>query len=375
MGHFSHTCKLSHLPIIGGTKVVLFLLKMRDHWYEYSEKSLRQYGTTYMCSNDGTTARFIPFAFPIRGEYDDYGGITNIEQDENTAFLEEYFGMDIDTICGIITCGRKDDGYADVLKPILVKEGDYPDKAVYKEGYDELLALSGMWVHQGFHDNLVKNYKQDGYDRIGMGTPPLLKSFGFEYVGKDESKERFDQVFKKGDCTLYSDGEWLDGSIYRLEDLKNYCSEHGEDIDISKAVASSKAQQVYDYILPEAREKVIELEGEEIKNDFQKWFDLRNDMGIIKACKIFDMNGSWDMATDLGKKFIHAAEDGKFRKHVHELFIFTQAMYACGKYYDVTGTSPQDGELLEVHWVLKTAYDIAEVKVERYNEEYYGNMG
>ena len=49
-------------------------------------------------SNDGAQAFFSPFGFPIHGEYDDYGYIDNIKRDRNVEMIEEYFGLDIDSI-------------------------------------------------------------------------------------------------------------------------------------------------------------------------------------------------------------------------------------------------------------------------------------
>jgi hypothetical protein len=48
--------------------------------------------------NDGSQAFFSPFGFPIHGEYDDYGYIDNIKRDKNVEMIEEYFGLDIDSI-------------------------------------------------------------------------------------------------------------------------------------------------------------------------------------------------------------------------------------------------------------------------------------
>jgi len=49
-------------------------------------------------SNDGSQCFFSPFGFPIHGVYDDYGYIHSIKRDKNVIMLEEYFGVDIDSI-------------------------------------------------------------------------------------------------------------------------------------------------------------------------------------------------------------------------------------------------------------------------------------
>lgn len=78
MGHYSHTCKLTGIPITGGTPVVLFPIRPVSNMYDNSESRLKEYGTTYMCSNEGTKLAYNPCWFPIKGTYDDYGGIEDI---------------------------------------------------------------------------------------------------------------------------------------------------------------------------------------------------------------------------------------------------------------------------------------------------------
>lgn len=64
MGHFSHNCKLSKLPITGGPAVLIPMV-MSKKLYDNSEESIRVLGKTYMCSNDGTRLKFIPCMFSI----------------------------------------------------------------------------------------------------------------------------------------------------------------------------------------------------------------------------------------------------------------------------------------------------------------------
>ncbi len=71
MGHFSHSCKLTGLPITGGSPVVLIVMKHRNSLYDNSEDSLKKYGKTYMCSNEGIRLKYMPCWFPIHGTYDE----------------------------------------------------------------------------------------------------------------------------------------------------------------------------------------------------------------------------------------------------------------------------------------------------------------
>ena len=126
MGHFSYTCKLSGLPITGSTPAVLIVMKLRKKIYDNSESHLKKFGKTCLISNDGTQVKFQPVWFPIRANYNDYGGTEDIIKDDNTEALEKYYGLTIEQIMDIVTSGRKDDGYDGSLSAIK-KPFNLPD--------------------------------------------------------------------------------------------------------------------------------------------------------------------------------------------------------------------------------------------------------
>ncbi len=77
MGCWNATCNVSNLPIYYGDEVVLIpLMKV---------KNKTRFNTCYATDN------FVPFAFPIFGKYDEYGGIEDIVPDElNETLLRSY---------------------------------------------------------------------------------------------------------------------------------------------------------------------------------------------------------------------------------------------------------------------------------------------
>lgn len=77
MGCWNATCSVSNLPIFYGDKIVLIpLMKVKDK---------TSFNTCYATDN------FVPFAFPIFGRYDEYGGIEEIISDElNETLLRSY---------------------------------------------------------------------------------------------------------------------------------------------------------------------------------------------------------------------------------------------------------------------------------------------
>lgn len=110
------------------------------------------YDTTFkehlnmIVSNDGAQAFFSPFGFPIHGVYDDYGYITDIKRDKNVEMLEEYFGVDIDSILQNI--GR---------------ERDTPKNIKHKEFYQTL----GMTYFR----TEVLEYLERGWNEYNLDNP------------------------------------------------------------------------------------------------------------------------------------------------------------------------------------------------------------
>jgi hypothetical protein len=457
MGHFSMSCHLSGLPITGSTPACLILLKPSSTAKYVKGKN--EYGTTHYISNEGTQVFFDPFAFPIRGKYDDYGGL-EVDEDENTKILEKYFGLPIQDIINVVTSNRKDDGYDDSLKIIKKKatypedwiegekhfeyyqritgdkmpfgNGNYPDapggkfrsyvdgkkvevskeqydadfkliheqyaryqewtkenpdpdddynKPQYEEKHKELLSLSGMWVQRDFYEKLTQERTGEYFDKLDMGTPQILEALGFKRDG-DTEDDRYSMKFVKGKVVVHSDGTWMNipgnkNGIYDLKDFKKYCESKGETLEIEEMDKKDRVEQIFDYIIPTLKKEDFEdgidkldkedLEGlseEEIRKLIKKlmstrlsrddYYDPRNLCYGILLKPRYGENKLSDL-------YLSAAMEGvDLKDHALRLRRFDQYMYACGKYYTIIGTSPQDGEPKMVKKMYESALSVLE---------------
>ena len=420
MGHYSHTCKLSNLPITGGTPAVLFPLVMSNKLYSNSEKSLRKVGSTYMCTNDGNHLKFIPCFFPIRGNYDDYGGIEDIIEDDGTKVLEQYFNLTIQQIANIITCNRKDDGY-DSESLDCIKEPDAKDEngkvmgeegfrdygnPIYKERYKELIAVSGMWIHRGVYDKLTeKKDKVDEYDGIDLGTPSLLEALGFTELEEKGKDERYNRQFQKGKLIVNSDGTWINipgEQIYHLSDFGKFCEKVGEPIEnFEQHLGKTNLEQLYDYVIPNNTnfwtkpdaDVVITVTEKEITRRITRWKEMfqmeisreeakemlieskqggrfsPDRMANTIAYRLLNTDGysAYKITNPIVFDYYQACKDGKLRDVLRQFWAFDNYLFATGTFYDICGTSPQDGEIGLVKEVLDVAKELAD---SRYNEYY-----
>lgn len=198
MGSWSVYCSISKIAITAGQKCVLIPLKKA------------KYNNSYL--------PYLPFTLPIFGEYDDYGGIENIEEDENTKLLEEHFGYPIHDFCQFFTRGC-----------IRTDEDDFPKNLLKNE---ELKELTFMFVDRQVYDFMSTIQKgENGAGHLEFGNPKLLTLLGFEYVGENASKKtgntsedpsryKYQWSFN-GDTNFFADGEWLN---YKREGIYTFDS-------------------------------------------------------------------------------------------------------------------------------------------------------
>lgn len=469
MGHFSHNCKLSSLPITSGPAVLIAMVPS-GKLYDNSDESLHKYGKTYLCSNDGPRMKYYPCWLPIKGDYDTYGGLENIQEDANTRALEKYYGLSISELVGIVTCGRKDDGYSDELT-VIKKPVEYPDDWVvgeqhfaryqrltedkmppypdspsgkyrvsregkmveatkeeydadmklvhehykryntwketnpdydddygnpqYQERYKDLLKISGMWVHGELYEKLVKIPRIDYFDRLDLGTPEILTSLGFTETGKS-SDERFKRVFEKDGLKINSDGTWINipkQHIYSLTQLKKYCESNGVEIDIEEMNKKTKVAQIIDYKIG----KIDSLLGDAIFNE--SFFDMIDEMedgeektkllALIEKADLdkksvtlnaryreigyYFLSGaysSYNTVNPMMEEYFQAVKtDPSLRDNIVDFWKFDGYMYDLGRYYEIVGTGPQDGEHKSVLEVVNISKGILEEYLSDYEDD------
>jgi len=95
MGCFNVACTVSHLSINCGDPVVYIPLLPKN----WSIRNYPDYKHHLVGNQSGliySNCYFNPLTFPIKGQYNDYGGIENVEECANTKAIEKFFGMPIE---------------------------------------------------------------------------------------------------------------------------------------------------------------------------------------------------------------------------------------------------------------------------------------
>jgi len=207
MGCWSVYCGLSNISITEGHKCVLLPLKKNNRYEGY--------------------LTHLPATLPIFGEYDDYGGIVNIEKNENTEFIEKYFDCTIEEFCEYFTDN---------------------DSATEKlSNNKEIEKWKFMFIDRNVYDFLsTHNFNYD--NSHPYGNTELLKKIGAEYIGNFPEKDsRYCHFWNINDAEFKSDGQWLhtirDTLIISLSDIQKHLSD--EAIEILKK-PSYRLWNIYD---------------------------------------------------------------------------------------------------------------------------------
>ena len=199
MGSWSVYCGISNIAITSGNKCVLLPLKKTEA---------------------GEYLPLLPSTLPIFGTYDDYGGLEDIEEDDNTKLIEEHFNCSIHDFCQRFTRGCIDSG--DVEEHLMKNE--------------EIKNWKFMFIDRQVYDFLITTKKSDG-GNLDFGKKEILTLLGFKYNGINNENtcfdpKRFNKEWEYQDQLFYSDGTWLHTStgeaIYYFNDttwskvLKSY---------------------------------------------------------------------------------------------------------------------------------------------------------
>lgn len=178
MGCWNATCNISNLPIYAGDEIVLILLMQTTKNVEFN-----------VCY---PTDNFVPYAFPIFGKYNDYGGIEKIQiSPENEKLIRSY---------DFYTTGRDEygkpyvileinDSFEDFVNDKLcVCGGHYirTDCANHKDGMAE---INYFMAHREVYEMMLK----EAGNRIpygkGKSYSELLKERYMKIIDKYKKEE------------------------------------------------------------------------------------------------------------------------------------------------------------------------------------------
>jgi len=343
MGSWSVYCGVSRIAITAGHDMVLLPIK--------ESKSHASY------------LPWIPATLPIFGTYDDYGGIEEIIEDDNTKKIESYFGLSILDFTKVFTdLFAYDRDETKVLQAKLEENGKW----------DEIKDWSWMFIDRQVYDYMTKpNQKDYETGHHDFGNPGILKLMGAEYIGEEtgeindsQQPSRYKHHWKLQGKNIFTDGTW---SHYKKQGLYSILGKWSSfecgGFEISdkwkelNTKASSELWRHYD------KHKKISMLGWIIgKNEYDSYLAEMDEI-IFEQLDDILTKGSIENWTDKDKEFVKKFQDKKDKKvlKLHELYfedlekfgdklselvIFRHNLYPMSSYFQpfVHYVTPQCGE-------------------------------
>jgi hypothetical protein len=232
MGSWNVKCAVSNISIRSGTDVALVFIEKGKY--------------------DTYDKEYSPICLPIYGKYNDYGGIEDIIKNDNTALIEQTYGQDINTLANLI-CRNS---YVDVKgrgEGYIIENGSNLDK--------ELDSVNHCWIIKDIYDSMSARYDigKSYRNHLSYGNESILNQLGFTFVKKDDTKTRYNKLYSNGTIELYSDGTWLENSVYSNEHL----------VDLGIDITPIKDLEYTNSMLDLARNSI-----EKIKKDKQDYNEM-----------------------------------------------------------------------------------------------------
>lgn len=141
MGSFNHKCNFSQLPATCGDRIVVLVGVAQTKNIIGDEN--------YFAPG----ASFTPISVPIRGKYNDYGGIEDVDRTPGVEALENFFGLTVEQI--VETAERTALGAEDQVKKEYTKIREVLSKICEFDWKHYDLEISYVMEHEAIFDKMI----------------------------------------------------------------------------------------------------------------------------------------------------------------------------------------------------------------------------
>ena len=304
MGCFNHKANFSQLPVKYGDRIVV-IVGIRP-------KNIKP-------DNFAPGTSFVPISVPIRGKYNDYGSIKEVDMTPGIKKLEEFFGMGVEKIVDCAErvccdCERQIENIDDINKLLdgLVDESGYKNWRA-----DFGIELSYVMEHEHIFDYLVStaNVKMKG--RYFWTIPhEYIESLGYKknMTGNESGYEQITWTHDtlptlKESCYVWLENEFGDygKTSHTMSEL---CKKIGCEVpqEYEESYFENRFKADVDSLSPEKRrERVIKF-YKSIIGHKKADGTIFDESDVEKAVKDFD-EGNIDYDVDL---LFNKSEDNNY---------------------------------------------------------------
>ncbi|MDB4330140.1 hypothetical protein N9948_00210 [bacterium] len=186
MGCFNVACSVSNISINSGDRVVYIPL-LPNNWTLRAYPQYRDHIVQTASSLIYSNCYYNPLCFPIKGEYNDYGSLENIDQNANTKAIENFFGMSAEDFvksaernwCRSYIDDQKliGENFIKEFKEFNnVSDDDLSDKFMLKMGFEK--TKEGMYTFKKlpYKVEIIKGKGKEGYHILELESGEKAKS-------------------------------------------------------------------------------------------------------------------------------------------------------------------------------------------------------
>jgi len=318
MGCFSVSCALSGLSIYSDDAVYIPLIP-----HKYQEEN--ENGEIYLekCDNiiasDGAFSIFQPKTLPIFGEYDTYGRLENIDENEISKISLDNFG----------------------------------------EWFSGNFSQYGCFIQKDMWDWAVKKGRQEMSlyyaHHVGKTIENFSEVLGFVFEGIDKNIQRYNKVFHHISNPLYkffTDGGYLQGSCYDLDSLDEICVKNNillPDMNFLKSISS------------------IEYS---IKNDLENYFsklETEEMFYFFTKRNCLERGHLRNFSSNMIDMYESVQDKDELARQIADLIHVSYVMYTCNKLFVPNFAGPQCGEYVSLKEMYSKAIEVCNNHIDDYN--------
>jgi hypothetical protein len=254
MGSYNVSCSISRISINAGTKIAYIPLERNKYPYEIGD------------GNDNLIYKhcfYNPATLPIFGQYDDYGGVENIQRDQNVSAIENYFDKKIEDIIGI----------------------DGKEKSI----------SSGMFIHYEIYKHLITSIINDDGKRKGFGVVDRKElsqelknyrsSLGKNIVKSKENTSEMQELLKNRELNEFIDNEWNTPIKRAIESYKESADKFWNGLFVKSSLFQFRDYDVFNKIYQS------EILAERLKEELIDFVVLEWGMFAVNVFYFPSMNG------------------------------------------------------------------------------------
>ena len=360
MGCFNHKCNFSQLPAKCGDRIVVLV-------------GVRMLDCPISIDHFSPGNSFTPISVLIRGEYDDYGGIQNVDRTPGIDALEKFFDMNV---VKIVECAERisadckdqiEDDYEKIHK-IINAVTTYSDSDKIEFSYimehesifDELISMNDLAVKDFYHGTIphecieelgyTKNIigKERAYDVIIWNHPTLPELKETCYVWKTEDFGDYGKV-----CHTITDlCKYIGCDVPEKYNERYYEARFKADIDF--LLEKEKHPEDIKYIFKRSPDK------------YEYSFLRFAQYGLFR--RICSYSSSKHLICSLGDDDTHMKPE--YMKEIIEVALLYNALISLNMTWNNTSYYNQDIDYGKHIQFLEKCLDVAKEKYSEYTDEY-----